>query len=113
MPSANNEPLQLLGLLLGVLFPDLQVIDLAPVTIKLPVDLLQILPYHLGPGLHRGNQLLHLQGERRKLGSINLRLRPELTKLLISLVQTTVHVLLDLQHVSHLTFKKISLSERC
>ena len=60
MPSANNEPLELLGLLLGVLLPDLQAIDLTPVTIKPPVDFLEVLLDHLDPRLHRGDQLLHL-----------------------------------------------------
>ena len=49
MPSANDEPFQLLSLLLGILLPDLQAIDLTPVTIKLPIDLFEVLPYHFGP----------------------------------------------------------------
>ena len=53
MPSANNEPLQLLCLLLGILFPDLQVIDLTPVMIESPIDLLKVLSYYLGPGFQQ------------------------------------------------------------
>ena len=49
MPSANNKPLQLLGLLLGVLLSNLQAIDLTPVTIKPPVDFLKVLLYYFGP----------------------------------------------------------------
>ena len=33
MPSANDEPLQLLGLLLGILLPDLQAVYLSPMMI--------------------------------------------------------------------------------
>ena len=113
IPSANNEPLQLLSLLLGVLFPDLQAIDLTPVMIEPPIDLLQILSYYLGSCLHRRDQLLHLQGQGSKLSPIDLRLGAELSKLLISLLRTKVHPPLGLQHIPQLAFKTISLLERC
>ena len=113
MPSANNEPLQLFSLLLGVLLPDLQTIDLTPVMIKLSIDLLQIPSYHLSPCLHRGDQLLDLQREGSKLSPINLGLRPELAKLLVPLLQAKVHTLLRLQHIPQMVFKTISLSGRC
>ena len=44
MTSTNDEALQLLHLLLAVLLPDLEAIDLTPVMIKPPIDLLQISP---------------------------------------------------------------------
>ena len=49
MPSTNNETLQLLGLLLGILLPDIQVVDLTLVTVKLPIDLFKVLPHYFGP----------------------------------------------------------------
>ena len=80
----------------SVLLPDLQAIDLTPVTIELPIDLLKVPPYYLGSCLHQRDQLLHLQGQGSKLSPIDLRLGPELLKLLISLFQTKVHPLLGL-----------------
>ena len=55
MPHTNHEALQPLHLLIGVLLPDLQAIDLTPVTIKPPIDLLKVPFHHLGSCLHRGD----------------------------------------------------------
>ena len=61
VPSAHNEAFQLLNLLLGVLLPDLQAIDLTPVTIELPVDLLEVFSNHLSP--------VELEADYRSYGS--------------------------------------------
>ena len=113
MASTNHEAFQLLHFLPAVLLPDLQMINLTPVTIKLSVDLFKIPPHYLGPRPHRRNQLLELQRESSKLHPIGLRLRPELLEFFIPLLQTKVYPLLDLQLDLHLTLKTISLQRRC
>ena len=97
MASTNNETFQFLCLLFGVLLPDLQVINLTPVTIKPPIDLFKIPPHHFGSCLHWRDQFLDLQRESSELSSICLRLGVELAKILIPGVQTNVHQLLNLQ----------------
>ena len=113
MASTNDEAFQLLGLLLGILLPDLEAINLTPVMIKLPIDLLQISPHHFASCLHQRDQLLDLHGEGSKLGPISLRLVVELMKLFIPLIKMNVHEFLDLQLDPHHSLYTISLQRRC